>query len=1200
MAEILICAPEQGLADRIAESVRRTGLQAAIVAAGPPALARLAVRPPELIVLDLEIDEGRGLELCRALREAPGGDLLPILLLGTGAEGVQSFGDALAEGADYYFPKPVDTGLLISKIQTYVGGSLEAVASGASPAPAAELAARVERMMDLGASFRGGLLEPPGGPDSQPPPIEPNVSGEAKPTPARSLAEELFADVSGEVDAYDPQAGLLPPSADGPEVRDEDARPGLLGASAPPAGEEDFRLAPIGDEEPVPPDEKTPDAGLKDFESSLMDEAAAAREADSLREAEAEIARLEKEAASLRREEEARERLRKEGEERERIRKEAEEKERLRKEAQERERLRRAAEERERLRREEEERERLRQEAEAAQARKQARARQVAEAEARRRAEADRRERERLRQEEEERARLRKEKEEQERLRREEEERARLRKEKEEQERLRREEEERERLRQEAEAAQARKQARARQVAEAEARRRAEADRREQERLRQEEEERARLRKEKEEQERLRREEEERERLRQEKEEQERLRQEAEERERLRQEAEAAQARKQARARQVAEAEARRRGEADRREEERLREEAEEQARLRAQERPPARPQDAGPPASSAAMEPAPETADDGRIVPDAIWAEALDGEEEPPLLEVEEAAIDLDTAVSTDEAEELARMASSWMEEKLSGERGASGRLRRPPTSVTRQPDPEATATEGEEGPSRTIAASEDLVRLLEREAALARERAAQSPDEPGTDRVVTQPELPPKPGSVPDQTAPFASEAPRTRVPEPSMPEAPGQPAIEVAAPSSEAPPARAPEPGSPEEAAPDGGFRKALRRVPEAAQSLSTGPGEERSADESPKITEMFLPAPPPAARAPEPEEAALDRERAPALLWRLFVQQVTGSVRFSSGGDVKEVFLERGVPVAIRSSQTADRFEELLYREGLIDREAYAEARVKGLAQARALAAHLVERGFLRPEELFPLVRRHLEECLFGLFEWTGGEARYQEKQARDQDKVRLARPLASLIMEGIRRKYLLPRMVHELGGPSSLLAPVPSGDRAPLAPDAAGLGLAAPEREVLRLVDGLRPIEEIVFLSGRDETAVYRVLLAGVVTGLLAVAVQGLPGPEASVQRDLDVRRRRLLAKFEQLNHASYFDILGVPAEATPYELQAAFERMRREFHPVHYAHPALRELGAKLDILRRTLDEAEDVLGDELLREGYRQSLKNR
>jgi len=369
------------------------------------------------------------------------------------------------------------------------------------------------------------------------------------------------------------------------------------------------------------------------------------------------------------------------------------------------------------------------------------------------------------------------------------------------------------------------------------------------------------------------------------------------------------------------------------------------------------------------------------------------------------------------------------------------------------------------------------------------------------------------------------------------------------------------------------------------------------------ESPGETmeELFQARPPPPINPPDPAETDLARELVPAVLWRAHLQRVTGVMVFASGPDSREVFFEEGVPVSVRSTLSGDHLEEMLLRRGLVDRAAYAEARVRGLDQPRSLAAHLVERGVLRPEELFPVVRRHLEECLHALFEWKEGTVRFSPGHVPDAEKVRLARPMAALIMEGIRRKFLLPRLQQAIGGPSSLVAPVSVERRSGIFPDPSAFGFQPAEREIFRLVNGLRPIEEMVFLTGQEAAAVYRVVLAGLVTGLLVVTVKGLRGggedAEDSQERRLEIARRRVLGKHELLNKSNYFEILGVSAESTPYEIEEAFRTLQREFHPMHFAHPLLQELLPKLELIRRTIEEAFEVLSDDFLRESYRKSL---
>ena len=160
MAAILVLSADEELAQDLAGAIGHTGLEAILEPSGAGVLELLSENPPALIVLDLSIDKSTGLDLCHTIRDSSGGALLPILMIGTGEEGVRTFGDALAEGGDYYFEKPIDLKTLISKIQTYVGvkPNPHRQALADSPQKQSDLAKSVEQLMDLGRSFTEGLL----------------------------------------------------------------------------------------------------------------------------------------------------------------------------------------------------------------------------------------------------------------------------------------------------------------------------------------------------------------------------------------------------------------------------------------------------------------------------------------------------------------------------------------------------------------------------------------------------------------------------------------------------------------------------------------------------------------------------------------------------------------------------------------------------------------------------------------------------------------------------------------------------------------------------------------------------------------------------------------------------------------------------------------------------------------------------------
>lgn len=77
------------------------------------ARAAATVQPPELVILDLGLPDGDGLELCRELREA--GNIAPILVL-TARSTLDSRLTGLSAGADDYVTKPFDLPEVLARV----------------------------------------------------------------------------------------------------------------------------------------------------------------------------------------------------------------------------------------------------------------------------------------------------------------------------------------------------------------------------------------------------------------------------------------------------------------------------------------------------------------------------------------------------------------------------------------------------------------------------------------------------------------------------------------------------------------------------------------------------------------------------------------------------------------------------------------------------------------------------------------------------------------------------------------------------------------------------------------------------------------------------------------------------------------------------------------------------------------------------
>jgi two-component system, OmpR family, alkaline phosphatase synthesis response regulator PhoP len=103
---VLIVEDEQDIAGLIKHSLERSGgAEAEIVASGDAALKAVAARPPDLIILDLNLPVLNGLEVCRVLRSRSDARHLPIIML-TAKSSETDRVTGLELGADDYVTKP--------------------------------------------------------------------------------------------------------------------------------------------------------------------------------------------------------------------------------------------------------------------------------------------------------------------------------------------------------------------------------------------------------------------------------------------------------------------------------------------------------------------------------------------------------------------------------------------------------------------------------------------------------------------------------------------------------------------------------------------------------------------------------------------------------------------------------------------------------------------------------------------------------------------------------------------------------------------------------------------------------------------------------------------------------------------------------------------------------------------------------------
>jgi two-component system, OmpR family, response regulator VanR len=112
---ILIAEDERRLAGAIARGLRREGMAVDIAHDGASALVKARVVPYDVVVLDRDLPELHGDDVCRHL--STGDERETKVLMLTAADGVEDLVEGLTIGADDYLPKPFEWKELVARIR---------------------------------------------------------------------------------------------------------------------------------------------------------------------------------------------------------------------------------------------------------------------------------------------------------------------------------------------------------------------------------------------------------------------------------------------------------------------------------------------------------------------------------------------------------------------------------------------------------------------------------------------------------------------------------------------------------------------------------------------------------------------------------------------------------------------------------------------------------------------------------------------------------------------------------------------------------------------------------------------------------------------------------------------------------------------------------------------------------------------------
>jgi hypothetical protein len=318
--------------------------------------------------------------------------------------------------------------------------------------------------------------------------------------------------------------------------------------------------------------------------------------------------------------------------------------------------------------------------------------------------------------------------------------------------------------------------------------------------------------------------------------------------------------------------------------------------------------------------------------------------------------------------------------------------------------------------------------------------------------------------------------------------------------------------------------------------------------------------------------------------------------SGAIAFEDSAGIRRAVFRDGDFVTAASGIDGESLVAFLGERGDLRPEAVQRLGRKLPQFGRHAGAALIAQGHLRQDDLWPVLRAHAEWLLTRLSLLERGAASLERQlppRISAEPSVFGGATGAEVLIEVVRRAVPPNEAVIWLGGAHVRFAEGEAG---------ALLGESAlPDSDLLlvRSASG-STLGDLLDRAGSPDIA--PVLFSLVELGVLRVRTSAAPArnlpPRVVDPLDHEALRARIRARRELVDEGDYFALLGVSRSATSYDIRRAYSALRQELDPGRVLTPTTADLGDDVSLILDVLDEAYEILRDQVRRDRYRRALE--
>jgi hypothetical protein len=334
----------------------------------------------------------------------------------------------------------------------------------------------------------------------------------------------------------------------------------------------------------------------------------------------------------------------------------------------------------------------------------------------------------------------------------------------------------------------------------------------------------------------------------------------------------------------------------------------------------------------------------------------------------------------------------------------------------------------------------------------------------------------------------------------------------------------------------------------------------------------------------------------------VLARAVRARYSGAIAFEDDVGIRRVVLRDGDFVMAASGIEGESLVSFLAQRGDLSAEVAARVGRKLPQFGRHAGAALIAQGHLRQEDLWPALRAHAEWIITGIASVARGGASLEHvvpPRLSSEPSVFGGATGAEVLIEVVRRAVTPSDALAWLGGPRARVA---SGEAETLLAECA---LSDFELSLVRSAPGAS-LGELIERAQVQVPELSNVLFTLVELGVLTAKKASAGNSGRSARRappsdviDHEAVRARIRARRALVDEGDYFALLGVSRGATSYDIRRAYTELRQEFDPASILTVLTADLGDDVALVLEMLDEAYDILRDQVRRERYRRALED-